>query len=64
LNHLDLSERELNIINALSAGLVSKLLAGPTANLKSHLQTGNGQMYLEVMRDLFDLHAPAGDENG
>lgn len=62
LNHLDLNERELNIINALSAGLVSKLLAGPTANLKTHLQTGNGQMYLEALRDLFDLHSRAGEE--
>jgi glutamyl-tRNA reductase len=56
LNHLGLSEREVNIIAALSAGLVSKLLAGPTANLKIHLQDGNGQMYLEALRDLFDLH--------
>lgn len=57
LQHLDLSERERNIIAALSAGLVSKLLAAPTANLKARLESGDGQMYLEAMRDLFDLRA-------
>lgn len=63
LNHLDLNERERNIIAALSAGLVSKLLAAPTANLKAQLETGNGQMYLEALCDLFELHTRARDEN-
>lgn len=62
LNHLDLSEREQNIIAALSAGLVSKLLAGPTANLKARLQGGDGQVYLDAMRELFDLHHEAGEK--
>lgn len=63
LSHLELGEREVNVIAALSAGLVSKLLAGPTANLKEHMQDGDGQLYLQAVRELFDLPPMAGSEN-
>ncbi|MBI4670352.1 MAG: glutamyl-tRNA reductase [Chloroflexi bacterium] len=62
LNHLELGEREQNIIAALSAGLVSKLLAAPTANLKAHLQDGDGQPYLDALRELFDLQVETGEQ--
>lgn len=55
LSHLELGTREQKIIAALSASLVSKLLAAPTTNLKARLSSGDGQVYLETMRELFDL---------
>lgn len=55
LGHLNLTERDRNVITALSAGIVSKLLASPTAHLKHHAQNGDGQLYLDVVRELFDL---------
>lgn len=55
LGHLELSERDRNVIAALSSALVSKILAGPTSHVKDHVQNGDGQLYLEVMRELFDL---------
>lgn len=55
LNHLALTEREREMIAALSNRLVSKLLAAPTTKLKAHMQNGNGQQYLDVLRELFDL---------
>lgn len=43
------------MISALSAGIVSKLLAAPTTHLKERVQSGDGQVYLETLRDLFEL---------
>lgn len=55
LGHLQLSERDQQVISALSAGIVSKLLAAPTAHLKERVQSGDGQVYLETLRELFEL---------
>ncbi len=55
LGHLNLNERDQNVIAALSAGIVSKLLAAPTARLKQVVQSGDGQVYLDTLRELFDL---------
>ncbi len=55
LTHLRLSERDRNVIAALSAGIVSKLLAAPTAHLKERVQSGDGQVYLDAVRELFEL---------
>ncbi len=55
LGHLNLNERDQNVIAALSAGIVSKLLAAPTARLKERVQSGDGQVYLDTLRELFDL---------
>lgn len=55
LNHLALTERERNVLNALTTGLVNKIFAAPTTNLKAQLQNGDGQMYLDTLRELFDL---------
>ncbi len=55
LGHLDLSERDRNVIAALSAGILSKLLAAPTAHLKERVQSGDGQVYLDILSELFEL---------
>ncbi len=55
LGHLQLDERDRNVISALASGIVSKLLAAPTANLKDRVQSGDGAAYLETVRELFDL---------
>ncbi len=55
LGHLNLSERDYNVIAAMSAGIVSKLLAAPTAHLKERVQNGDGQVYLDTLRELFEL---------
>jgi glutamyl-tRNA reductase len=55
LGHLHLSKRDQQVISALSAGIVSKLLAAPTTHLKERVQSGDGQVYLETLRDLFEL---------
>ena len=55
LGHLHLSERDRNVIAALSSGIVSKLLAAPTVHLKERVQSGNGQVYLDTLRELFEL---------
>lgn len=57
LNDLKLTEYEQNILNALTTGIVKKLLAAPTANLKARVQGGDGQVYLDTLRELFDLQA-------
>ncbi len=55
LGHLHLNERDRNVIAALSAGIVGKLLAAPTVHLKERVQSGDGQIYLDTLRELFDL---------
>ena len=59
LGHLHLNERDRNVIAALSAGIVSKLLAAPTVQLKARVQSGDGQVYLDAMRELFELEESA-----
>ncbi len=55
LDHLNLSERDREAIAALSNGLVKKILAAPRTQLKARMQSGDGQVYLDVLRELFDL---------
>jgi len=55
LGHLHLSERDRNVIAALSEGIVGKLLAAPMARLKEHAQNGDGQVYLDAVSELFEL---------
>ncbi|HEY6041960.1 MAG TPA: glutamyl-tRNA reductase [Anaerolineae bacterium] len=55
LGHLQLNERDRNIISALSAGIVKKLLAAPTVNLKERVSSGDGQIYLDTLSELFEL---------
>lgn len=55
LGHLHLSERDRNVIIALSEGIVNKLLAAPVAHLKEHVQGGDSQVYLSAVCELFEL---------
>ncbi len=55
LSHLNLSEGDREAITALSTSLVSKLLSSPRVKAKVRMQDGNGQQYLDMLRDLFDL---------
>lgn len=51
----DFSEREENIINALTIGIVNKMLHQPTIQLKKHADDNNGYLYTETIRELFGL---------
>ncbi len=64
LGHLHLNERDRNVIAALSAGIVSKLLAAPTVHLKERVQSGDGQVYLDTLRELFELSEPGPGVSG
>jgi glutamyl-tRNA reductase len=55
LGHLQLNERDRNVITALSAGIVKKLLAAPTVNLKERVASGDGQVYIDTLTELFEL---------
>lgn len=55
LGHLNLSPRDRNVIEALSSGIVNKLLAPPTLQLKARVQGGDGDAYLDMLRDLWRL---------
>jgi glutamyl-tRNA reductase len=50
-----LSEREENIVKALSVGIVNKILHQPTIQLKKHADGNNGYLYTEAVRELFGL---------
>jgi glutamyl-tRNA reductase len=55
LQHLPLTERDRNVIASLASGIVNKLLATPTAQLKALAGQENAQAYLDAVRCLFDL---------
>jgi glutamyl-tRNA reductase len=50
-----LSEREQQVIQALSQGIVNKLLHQPTVRLKAHTHDGDGLAYAAALHDLFGL---------
>jgi glutamyl-tRNA reductase len=50
-----LSEREAAAIQELSTRLINKLLHTPTLRLKEAAAVGQGQVYAEALRYLFDL---------
>lgn len=50
-----LGEREQQIIEALSQGIVNKLLHQPTVRLKAHSQDGAGLEYAAALQALFGL---------
>lgn len=55
LGHIGLSEHDVRVIASLSEAIVSKLLAAPTAQLKARMKNGDGQVYLDTLRELFEL---------
>jgi glutamyl-tRNA reductase len=60
----DLSDRERNIIQALTHGIVNKILHQPTIRLKDHANSRDGYHYTEVVRDLFGLCHGDGENGG
>jgi glutamyl-tRNA reductase len=50
-----LDERQRRAIEALTVGLVNKLLHVPTVNLKRSSREGQGRDYVQLVRHLFEL---------
>jgi glutamyl-tRNA reductase len=59
-----LSEREREIIQAMTKRLVNKILHHPTVCLKEHANCDDGYHYAEVARDLFGLSGNGHGGNG
>jgi glutamyl-tRNA reductase len=55
LKRLELSEKELKTIDALTCAIVNKMLHGPTARLKQAAGGREGLAYMEVARALYGL---------
>jgi len=52
---ISLSDREKNIINALTSVIVNKLLHQPIVRIKECAHRKDGYLYIESLRHLFDL---------
>jgi glutamyl-tRNA reductase len=64
LGKLDsVSEKDRERIEAMAAGIVNKLLHGPTVELKQAANERGGYLYIESMRRLFKLNGVAEDED-
>jgi glutamyl-tRNA reductase len=55
LRRLDLSEKELKTVDALTCAIVNKMLHGPTARLKKAASGRDGYLYLDIARELYGL---------
>ena len=55
LKRLELSDRELKTIDALTCAIVNKMLHGPTARLKQAAGGKEGYTYMEIARALYGL---------
>jgi glutamyl-tRNA reductase len=51
----ELDDRQLDAVEALTRGIVAKLLHDPTVGLKDAAGTPRGERLAEALRDLFDL---------
>ena len=51
----ELDDRQREVVEALAAGIVGKLLHAPTVRLKDAAGTARGERLAEALRDLFDL---------
>ena len=51
----ELDERQREVVEALAAGIVGKLLHEPTVRLKDAAGTARGERLAEALRDLYDL---------
>ncbi|MHB0977100.1 MAG: glutamyl-tRNA reductase [Candidatus Aquicultorales bacterium] len=58
----DLSDDELSALNALTTGIINKLLHAPVVRAKECANRKDGYLYIESLRHLFDLEGfvPAG----
>jgi glutamyl-tRNA reductase len=50
-----LDDRERRTIEALTAGIVNKILHAPTVNLKRSSRDGRVRDYVQLVRHLFEL---------
>ncbi len=57
-----LSEKEKNAIEALASGIVNKLLHEPVVELKSRARHKDGYVYIEALRELFNLQEPTSNK--
>jgi glutamyl-tRNA reductase len=51
----ELSPEQLDVVEALTKGIVNKLLHGPTIELKESAGSPRGERLADALRDLFDL---------
>lgn len=51
----ELTERQRSAVEALTIGIVNKMLHQPTVRLKTHGSNGSGGDYVQILRDLFAL---------
>jgi glutamyl-tRNA reductase len=60
-----LSEQQRSVVEALSLGIVNKLLHPPIVNLKGRANGQDGRLYAMAIRELFALENPQSqDEQG
>src|SRR5660398_224218 len=52
----DLTDKDINRIEALASGIVNKMLHSPTVELKRAANERGGYLYVESMRRLFKLN--------
>ena len=50
-----LDDAQIRAVEALTRGIVGKLLQDPTVNLKAGVGTPSGEQLAQAMRQLFDL---------
>jgi glutamyl-tRNA reductase len=60
----DFSERERKVVEALSKGIINKVLHGPTTALRAPQTRGQRLGAMEALERLFDLQALADEEAG
>ncbi len=54
-NRLDLDEREQEMVATMTQRLINKILHEPTLRLKEQAATGNGAIFISILRQLFLL---------
>jgi glutamyl-tRNA reductase len=57
----DLSDREKNALEALTSGIVNKILHPPLASLRKAEENGQADSYLDALQRLFQLTLPSDD---
>jgi glutamyl-tRNA reductase len=57
----DLSARERKVVEALSKGIINKILHTPVTNLRAPQARQQRHVAMKVLQDLFELHDPLGD---
>jgi len=62
-NLKDLGKKERKSIEAMTSAIINKILHQPTAVLKRTQNDTSGEDYVDAVRALFDLPAPADDDN-